>query len=217
MSIQDNIQIIKQELTKYPRAKLVVVSKNRSLDEINQAIEAGAEIIAENRVQEAEKKFPLLPSSIKKHLIGHLQSNKVKKVIPLFDMIESVDSYELAEKINQECSEIQKIMPILMQINISDDEHKFGFTESETMDMYKKIVQLPWLDLQGLMTIPKQTNSEEETKEYFKNLYQLFKKIAQSPDCPKNFREISMGMSSDWQIALQEGATIVRIGSFIFQ
>ncbi len=217
-TIKTRLGLIYKKLAQYPHAKLVVVSKYRDLNEINEVINSGFPIIiAENRIQEAEKKFSQLPSSTKKHLIGHLQSNKAKKAVQLFDMIESVDSFKLAEKLNYECEKINKKMPILLQVNISNDTAKYGFTETEIISMYKKIIQLPYLEVHGLMTIPKYSKDPEKSRKYFHQLRQLFKKIEQEKIFNQNFKELSMGMSSDWKIALKEGATIIRVGSYIFE
>lgn len=226
MSIAANIAQIQQNTKTYGAVRLIAVSKNRSLAEILAAVDAGIEEVGENRVAEAETKLPFLPSRIKKHLIGHLQTNKAKRAVALFDMIQSVDSLSLAEKINAECAKIDKVMPVLLQVNIARDSAKHGFFAEELMreeggkpvptELSKKIAQLSHLKICGLMTIPKAEESAEETAKHFANLRDLFKKIAQTKLFGTDFQELSMGMSDDYKIALAAGATMIRVGSRIF-
>ncbi len=223
MTIEKNIQEINQTLKKYPQAKLIPATKKRTTREIQQLIQTGITAIGESRIQEAEQKFPELFKSqktIQTHLIGHLQKNKIKKAIKLFDLSQTIDNLTLAQKINQESQKLNKIMPILIQINISNDPNKTGFQPTETIQICQEINKMSNLKLKGLMTIPKYETNPEKTRTYYKNLKNLFEQIKQkeifSTEFKNQFTELSMGMSSDWQIALQEGATIIRIGSMIF-
>jgi len=208
---------IKAIISSYREAELLVVTKNRSSEEIKAVLKAGIKKIGENRLQEAEQKFSFLKKfSFQKHLIGHLQKNKVKKAVILFDVIESIDSFSLAFKLNQECEKINKIMPIFLQVNISNDTNKYGFLEKDFISVCKKIVQLKNLKVQGLMTIPKMENKIEKTKKYFKSMKNLYKKVVQSKIFDADFKYLSMGMSSDFELALKEGSSLVRIGRKIF-
>lgn len=189
--------------------KLVVVTKNRSVKEIEKAISKGITCIGENRIQEAKEKFAKLTIPVEKHFIGHLQTNKVKQAIELFDWIESVDSIRLAQKINIEAEKQEKCIPILLQVNIAEDPNKYGFTEQELPEILKTLHALPYLDIRGLMTIVPYEEDPEKTRPHFQKMKQLQKAL--------NLSELSMGMSNDYEIAIQEGATIVRIGSAIFE
>ncbi|MBT5016114.1 YggS family pyridoxal phosphate-dependent enzyme [Candidatus Peregrinibacteria bacterium] len=204
--ISKNITKIRKKID--PNVQLIVVTKNRTPEEIEAAIQAGATIIGENRVQEAREKFPKLKSSVQKHFIGHLQTNKVKYVVPLFDMIQSVDSLYLAEKIDQIAAKHNKKMPVLLEVNIANDPQKYGFTEQELRTILPELHTLPNLQIKGLMTIVPYFEDPEKARPYFHQMKKLQTEL--------NFPELSMGMSNDYQIAAQEGATMVRIGTAIF-
>lgn len=216
-NLHQNIERIKKNLANYPKAKLLVVTKNRSIEEVDELLNNNIYAIGENRIQEAEDKFSKLEKPIKKHLIGHLQKNKIKKAIELFDLIESVDSIELAKAINKECAKRNKIIPVFLQMNISNDQNKHGFSTDNFIDTCKIIVQLKNIEVQGLMTIPKIENDDLKTRKHFYNMRLLFKNIVQENIFKNTFSEISMGMSDDYQIALEEGATIVRLGTVVFK
>ncbi len=221
--LEQKIQEILNEIKKYTQdVTLVVVTKNRNLDEIKKVINAGAIDISENKVQEALKKAPLIKGvrGIKFHLIGHLQSNKVKKAVEIFDMIQSVDSFELLEKINKESATIHKIMSILLQINIFEDPKKFGFHSNEINS--KKIIELSKnyknIKINGLMTIAMDNLSAKKTYEGFEKLANLYNNLNKELKT-KNFQltTISMGMSNDYKIALKAGSNMIRIGNAIFE
>ncbi len=205
--ISKNIQAIRTKIS--PNVKLIVVTKNRTVAQIEEAISAGVTIIGENRIQEAQEKFPKLSSPIQKHFIGHLQTNKVKLAVELFDLIESVDSLRLAHKINNEATKQSKKMPILLQVNIADDPNKFGLTETELRDNLAELQALPNLEIRGLMTIVPYFENPENARPHFKKIKTL--------QADLNLPELSMGMSNDYEIAAQEGATMIRIGSAIFE
>ncbi|OGJ52383.1 YggS family pyridoxal phosphate enzyme [Candidatus Peregrinibacteria bacterium RIFOXYB2_FULL_32_7] len=213
-----NLQKILNELESYPKTTLVVVTKNRSIDEIKKVIEAGITDIGENRIQSAEQKLSNL--KITKHLIGHLQTNKVRKAVEIFDMIQSIDSFKLIEKINQECQKINKVMPILLQINIFEDENKYGF---KTKDLNAKIInelsqKYKNIEIQGLMTIAKQDLTEKQTLAGFQKLTNLHQQISKTFTIHHSpFTILSMGMSQDYQLALKAGSNMLRIGSAIFE
>jgi PLP dependent protein len=204
--ISNNIKCIRSEIG--PKVELVAVTKNRTATQIEESIQAGITIIGENRIQEAASKFPKLSSPVTKHFIGHLQTNKVKLAVELFDLIQSVDSLRLAQKINQEATRQQKTMPILLEVNIAKDPKKYGFTPDETSSLLPEIQALSNIEVRGLMTIVPYFEDPEQTRSFFKQIKTLQTKLA--------LPELSMGMSNDYHIAVQEGATIVRIGSAIF-
>lgn len=192
---------------------LVAVTKHRSPQEIVIALNAGISIIAENTIQEAERKFSHLPSRDaiphERHFIGHLQTNKVNRAVALFDVIQSVDSLRLAEKINAVAAATQQIMPIFLQINISQNPLKHGFNPKELPAVLAAILALPNVKLRGLMTIPHHHPNPEETRPDFRAL----KNLADQ----HGLKELSMGMSEDHRIAIEEGSTMVRIGTALFE
>lgn len=192
---------------------LVAVTKTVSTDRINQAIEHGITIIGENKVQEARDKFDYINQPVKKHMIGHLQRNKVKYAVQLFDMIQSVDSLRLAEEINLRT---QTRMPILIEVNTSGESSKFGCLPQEAINLMRQISNMPNLELKGFMTIGIFSDDAEKVRYCFKTLKQVYDK-AQELDLPNTEISIlSMGMSSDFEIAIEEGANMVRIGTAIF-
>lgn len=191
--------------------KLVAAVKHHSIDQINQLIKAGVTIVAENTVQTASKKFPqLLPCE--KHFIGHLQKNKVRKAIELFDCIQSVDTLELAERINQIATELGKIQNIFLQVNIAEDKDKFGLTIENTPNVLRKVSQLKNVKVIGLMTIGQDSSDMNQHRTYFKKFKQLFDQFQEK----YQLKELSMGMSADYEIAVEEGATMVRVGRKLF-
>ncbi|MBU0727833.1 YggS family pyridoxal phosphate-dependent enzyme [Patescibacteria group bacterium] len=197
---------------------IVAVTKNRSIDEINGLIKSGITDIGENRWQEAKEKIDLIPTGVTKHFIGHLQTNKVREVVTAFDMIQSVDSLKLAQKISDECGKIAKTMPILIQVNTSNEPQKSGIAPGEALNLAKKASELANIKVQGLMTIGVNSSDEEEVRACFKLLKDLFDEIKNSSFefRTSSFEFISMGMSFDYKIAIQEGANMVRIGRKLF-
>ncbi|MBI5414489.1 YggS family pyridoxal phosphate-dependent enzyme [Candidatus Peregrinibacteria bacterium] len=217
MIISQNIAGIQKELKLYPRASLLVVTKLRTSDEMTEVFQSHVLKIGENRVQEMVQKLHYIPSEIERHMIGHLQKNKVKKAVGIFDIIESVDSLSLAEKISEESNTLQKTIPIFLQVNISHEPQKGGFFPEEILDAYKKIEQLSSIKICGIMCIPKFTNDQHEARSYFSDMFQLYKNIIHNFYLDEQKFELSMGMSHDYKIALEEGATLVRIGRRIFE
>ena len=211
MTVNENVKAILKELG---NTKLVCVTKTVNAQRINESIRAGATIIGENKVQEYEDKCDeLLPCE--KHLIGHLQSNKVKKAVQLFDVIQSVDSLKLIQEIDKKARAINKIQKIFLQVNIGNEPQKFGFADNEIARVLTEIHTIKNIHVQGLMCIPP-FESPEETRSYFKRMKVLFDEMQQKKHDNIDIQELSMGMSSDYRIAIQEGATMVRIGSSIF-
>lgn len=205
-----NLETIKKSLPS--QTTLVAVTKNRSAETITALLKAGITVIAENRIQEAKQKFPYLPDQKtiphERHLIGHLQTNKTKDAVHLFDMIQSVDSLKLAQKIDEECKKVNKKMPILIQVNIAHDPNKHGIDPDQLSALLPELTTLTNLELRGLMTIPPPSKDPESSRPYFRALKALATKH-NLPDC-------SMGMSDDYQIAIGEGATMVRLGNRLF-
>lgn len=210
MSITQNIQNIRSKLEK--SVTLVVVTKNRTAPEMLEVIEAGITDIGENRLRE----LPELPSNITKHFIGRLQSNKVRDVVRLFDVIQSVDSLKLAQKIDKECGEIGKTMPILIQVNTSDEPQKGGIPIGDAEDLIKEASKLKNIQIQGLMTLAVHSADENKVRDCFKKLKQLFDQLRKNPVFEVQVSYLSMGMSEDYRIAVEEGATMIRIGREVF-
>jgi len=205
---------------------LIAVTKTVDTETIKEAIDAGLRIFGENRVQEAQKKISNLkfqitlpvPSigGVKWHLIGHLQKNKAKHAVQLFDVIHSVDSVELAEELNKQAEKIEKIQRVLVQVKLSEEETKHGINEKDLMPLVEIICGLKSLKLDGLMTIPPYVEDAEDARPYFRRLRELIDKINSLRITHHALRELSMGMSHDFETAIEEGATMVRIGTAIF-
>jgi len=194
---------------------LVCVTKNRSLDEIRAALDWGVPIVAENRVQEATPKIAALPHTVTWHLIGHLQRNKVKLAIELFDMIHSVDSLRLAEEIEKRAASAQQIVPVLIEVNVAGEESKFGAAPDEAHELADAISRMPNVDLGGLMTMEPFVDDAEEVRPVFRTLRELRDRMRQEGGV--ELPHLSMGMTQDYEVAVEEGATMVRIGSAIFE
>jgi len=198
--------------------KLVAVTKTVDVSEIIEAIRAGALILGENRVQEAGKKIAELRAQntdwkIQWHLIGNLQKNKVKTAVQLFDLIHSIDSAALAEEVNSHARKTGKIQRVMVQVKLSDEETKHGIAENNLMALIIKIANMDCLKLEGLMTMPPYFEDPENARPYFRRLKHLADRAIE-----KGFtlNELSMGMSNDFEVAIEEGATLVRVGTAIF-
>ncbi len=192
---------------------VVAATKYAEASVINAAISAGIDIIGENKVKEAARKFPAI-LSVTKHFIGHLQTNKVKEAVNLFDLISSVDSYRLAEMINIEAERALKRMPVYIEVNIAKDPSKHGLDEKEVKHFLHKILPLTHLDVRGLMTIVPLSHDPEDARPYFKRMKKLFDEMH---TIWSRISVLSMGMTEDFRIAIEEGATEVRIGSYLFK
>jgi len=208
-----NQQILKNAIGAPPT--LVAVTKTRSIKEINEAISLGIKSIGENRVQEAEIKFQKISKKVEKRLIGRLQSNKIKKAISLFDSIDSVGSYVLAQKISNHCQKKGKTQRILIQINTSEEKTKSGFLLSEKKDILK-CFSLPNLQVDGLMTIGPLSKDQNKRKKAFQSLKDFFSIVNKIISPEKQIKELSMGMSDDFLLATKEGSTMIRVGTNIF-
>jgi len=214
--ISDNLKKIKQQLPSH--VQLVVVSKFRPIEQLMEVYDFGLRDFAENRVQELLSKYELMPKDIRWHMIGHLQSNKVKQIAPFIHMIHSVDSIELAEEINKQALKCNRKIPILLQVHIAQEESKFGFTENELTSVYPALCALSNIEIKGLMGMATFTKDENLIMNEFSSLKSTFDKIKgiKTTDA-KDFQVLSMGMSSDYEIAVKEGSNLVRIGSKIFE
>jgi pyridoxal phosphate enzyme (YggS family) len=217
MSIKDNILNLIENLP--PRCKLVVVSKTQPIEKIMEAYHAGQRLFGENKVQELTDKYEPLPKDIEWHMVGHLQTNKVKYIAPFISLIHSVDSLKLLTEINKQGQKYSRIMPCLLQIHIASEETKFGFTTEEVLTLLENenFDSLANIRIVGLMGMASFTDSEPKIRNEFRLLRQTFDKL-NSQVLPHNveMKELSMGMSNDYQIALEEGSTIIRVGSAIF-
>ena len=191
----------------------MAVSKNHPLNKILQATKLGVLHFGENTVQEAEKKKEAFPEKGELHLIGHLQSNKINKALKLFNVIQTIDSYKLLQKLDKKAKEINKIQRIYYQINIGKDPNKSGFTEKELIKVIPKTKKFANIKLEGIMTILPQNKKKEERKELFLKTKKIRDDIARRCKIPL---ELSMGMSQDYKEAIECGATIIRVGSKIF-
>lgn len=212
--IKENLRKILEELP--PGVKLVGAAKTRTADEILEAVEAGLEIVGENYVQEAESVFSQVGKRLEWHMIGHLQRNKAKKAVKIFDMIQTVDSMKLAKEIDKQCKKINKIMPVLIEINSAEEEQKAGVMPGDAIPLIEQISTLSNIKVMGLMTMGPLTGDPEEARPYFQKTNEIFEEL-KSRDIPNvEMRYLSMGMSDSYKVALQEGANMVRIGTKIF-
>ena len=196
--------------------KLVAVSKAFGLEHIRAAIAAGIAILGENRVQEAHGKIPLIDAKISWHMVGHLQSNKAKRAAQLFDMIHSIDRVSIAEKLNRHLAAMSKRMEVLIQVDLAGEETKFGIPESELEESVHRVAEMENLNLKGLMIMPPFFSHSEDVRPYFRRLRQLLDQLNRKRLVSVELKELSMGMSHDFEVAIEEGATMVRLGTAIF-
>ncbi|MBM3804396.1 MAG: YggS family pyridoxal phosphate-dependent enzyme [Acidimicrobiia bacterium] len=197
--------------------KLVAVSKTVDVESIRQAVAAGVTVLGENRVQEASSKRPLLADlAAEWHLIGSLQKNKANRAAEIFDWIESLDDLELAARLDRACERLAKRMPVLIQVNVGREASKSGIAEEEAIEFSRRLSGFTHLDVRGLMAIPPFTEDPEEARPYFIRLRELAQSIEKEQVGGITMKELSMGMSHDFPVAIQEGATLVRIGTAIF-
>jgi PLP dependent protein len=214
MSINSRILEIKKSIPK--KIEIVAATKKHTVNEINEAISATIGIIGENYVSEAESKYLALKGKIKIHLIGHLQTNKVKKAVQLFDMIQSVDSLKLAKEINNECRKIGKIMPILIEVNSGKEQNKSGIFPEDANELIQKISLLSNIKIKGLMTMGPAIDDPEKLRPYFKETKELFEKIKSKHYLNIDMEILSMGMSDSYKIAIEEGSSMIRLGTVLF-
>jgi pyridoxal phosphate enzyme (YggS family) len=197
--------------------ELVVVSKGVPLEKMVQARGVGAMVFGESRIQEADQKIAVMGhEGLRWHLIGHLQKNKVRRIFDLFDLIHSVDSLELAEAIHKESVKRDRVMPILVQVNVSGEEAKFGVAPGEVEPLLAGVSKLTGIHVEGLMTIPPLSDNPEDSRRYFARLREIRDGLIKSGIDNVSLDHLSMGMSNDFTIAIEEGATLIRVGSAIF-
>jgi hypothetical protein len=214
MTIRENVQKILSELPN--GVELVVAAKTRQPQEIMEAVQSGVKIIGENYVQEAERAYEVVGNKVKWHFIGALQRNKVKKAIRIFDMIETVDSAEIAREINKRCSQINKVMPVLIEINSGKEKQKSGTLPESAEHLVEKIACLQNIKIMGLMTMGPRFGNPEDSRPYFVETKKIFDRMKGLNIPNVEMRYLSMGMSNSYEVALEEGANIVRIGTKIF-
>lgn len=218
MSIADNIKNLKLEI-ELLNVQLVAVSKTKPVEDVQEAYDAGQRVFGENMVQELVDKYEKLPKDIQWHLIGHLQTNKVKYIAPFISLIESVDSLKLLQEINKQAKKNNRVIDCLLQVYIADEETKFGLDYAELIELLRseEYAAMKNIRIVGLMGIATNTESEKQINDEFHELKVLFDGIKVSFFRKDYyFKELSMGMSSDYTIAIQQGSTMVRLGSTIF-
>ncbi len=218
MKYDNSIEISITKLLKSipPGVFLVAASKTRTPEEVQAAINTGIEIIGYNYVQEAERIYQVIGNQVKWHLIGHLQKNKVKKAVKLFDMIETVDSVKLAELVSKQCALENKIMPVLIEINSGNESNKTGVLPEDVDDLILKISELSNLQVMGLMTMGPRFGNSEDARPYFKATKKAFDRLKKLNIPNVEMKYLSMGMSNSYEIAIEEGANIIRIGTKLF-
>ena len=224
MSIADNYKSVMGRITAAARRvnrdpssiKLVTVTKTVSIEGIREALAAGAAIFGENRVQEAKEKIEQLGQTASWHLIGHLQTNKAKYAVKLFDLIHSVDNLELAAELDKQAAKMGKIQDVLVEVNIAGEAAKAGVAIDDAINLVKQAAKFRNIRIKGLMTMPPFSDNPEDSRPYFKKLKQLSAMIAAENIPGASMTELSMGMSNDFEIAIEEGATLVRVGTSIF-
>lgn len=195
---------------------LIAVSKTKPIEDLKEAYAHGARYFGENKVQEITEKYPQMPDDVKWHMIGHLQRNKIKYIIDKVALIHSVDSLRLAEAIQAEAAKHRVTMPILIEVNVAEEESKFGLSVEETLPLIEQVSKMENLCVQGLMTIAPYVDDPEENRWVFRKLKKLSVDIDQKNINNVNMCVLSMGMTGDYEVAIEEGATMVRVGTGIF-
>jgi pyridoxal phosphate enzyme (YggS family) len=193
---------------------LLAVTKTHPPEVVNEAVDLGLALFGENKVQEAKAKIPLCPARARWHMIGHLQSNKCRDAVELFEMIQGVDSLHVAEELNKRAEQAAKTLPILLEVNIVGEASKFGYKPAQLLEDFQKLNALPRLEVHGLMAIPPWTPIPEKVRPVFRQLRELKERCEQVLGAP--LPHLSMGMSGDFEVAIEEGATIVRVGTALF-
>jgi pyridoxal phosphate enzyme (YggS family) len=222
VSLADNLHAIQQRIrAACERAgrdanevTLLAVAKTQPPEAVKAAAAIGLSLFGENKVQEAKAKIPLCPGRLRWHFIGHLQSNKCRDAVHFFEMIQSVDSLSLAQEINRRAEQAAKTMPVLLEVNLAGEASKFGYTPDRLLAEFRELNELPRIEIRGLMTVPPWTAEAEKVRPHFRRLRELKGQCEQIVSAP--LQHLSMGMSGDFEIAIGEGATIVRIGTALF-
>ncbi len=212
--IKENVEKILRELP--PGVELVAAAKARTPQEILEAVEAGIRIVGENYIQEAREAFSVIGRRVAWHFIGHLQKNKVKKAVEIFNMIETVDSLEIAEEIDKRCAQAGRVMAILIEINSGREKQKFGVLPEDAESLLKELTRFKSLKVEGLMTMGPLSGDPEDSRPYFKETKRIFDKVKALNLAGLQMRYLSMGMTNSYLVAIEEGANMVRIGTKIF-
>ena len=226
IDIKNNLQTVKKEIaqalkrrrTKFDsdNVKLIAVTKNHDITMMRDAIDLGVDEIGENRIQEASEKFVALDRKVKWHLIGHLQTNKVKPAVKMFDLIHSIDSIHLALTVDKAAKSINKVQDILIQVNLAKEESKTGIEIEKLDELIKKVVECDNLKLCGLMMIAPNYENVEQCRPLFRQMYEIFQQLKGKNLNKAEIKYLSMGMTHDYKIAIEEGANVVRVGTAIF-
>jgi hypothetical protein len=193
---------------------LLAVTKTQPPEVVQAAAKLGLVLFGENKVQEAKAKIPLCPGNLRWHMIGHLQSNKCRDAVELFKMIQSVDSLSLAQEINKRAEQAARTMPVLLEVNVAGEASKFGYRPEQLLAELKELNALPRIEIHGLMTVPPWSAEAEKARPHFRRLREIKAQCGQILGAP--LPDLSMGMSGDFEIAIEEGATMVRIGTELF-
>jgi PLP dependent protein len=221
-SISEDLERVREQIAqaaaKAGRAvdeiELVAISKTHDAEKVREVVEAGQSLFGESRVQEARVKIPELPSNLRWHFVGHLQKNKIRHALPLFEMIHSVDSLELAQDINRIAEEEGLHPRVLLEVNVAGEGSKFGFQPDTLREQMESLLALPRLSILGLMTIPPLAEDAEASRKFFVKLRDLRDQLQK--EFHVDLAQLSMGMTNDFPIAVEEGATLVRVGTAIF-
>ncbi len=224
MSIEENLKQVGERIASAAKragrdpatVKLIAVTKTVDIGRIREAVSAGAAVLGENRVQEAKEKIEQLGNIASWHLIGHLQSNKAKYAVKLFDLIHSVDNLGLAKEIDKQAAKIGKIQDVLIEVSIAGEAAKAGVAIPETMELVREAAKLKNISIKGLMTVPPLLDNPDEVRPYFRKLKEMAEGIAKERIPGVSMQELSMGMSGDFEAGIEEGATMVRVGTAIF-
>ena len=199
-----------------PHVQLVAAAKSRSPEEVHEAVEAGVLVIGENYVQEAAAAQAVVGRGVKWHFIGHLQSNKVRRAVEIFDLIETVDSLKLGLEVDRRSRDRAKVMPVLIEINSGREPQKFGIFPEEAEGLVRELASLPSLRVEGLMTMGPETGNPEDSRPYFRLTKELFDRLQRLSIPGAAMTWLSMGMSHSYRVAIEEGANMVRLGTVIF-
>jgi hypothetical protein len=221
-SIAENIERVHEQIAKaaakagraIDEIELVAISKTHDADKVRAAYDAGQSLFGESRVQEAREKIPLLPSSLRWHFVGHLQKNKIRHALPLFELFHSVDSLALAQEMNRIADEDGMHPRVLLEVNVAGEGSKFGFKPEIVRAEMELLLALPRLSIEGLMTIPPLASEAEDSRKFFSQLRALRDAFEKEFDLKLPY--LSMGMTNDFAVAVEEGATLVRVGTAIF-
>jgi pyridoxal phosphate enzyme (YggS family) len=195
---------------------LVAATKGRTVEEILQAVEAGTDVVGENYVQEAVRKYSEIGDRVRWHMIGHLQRNKVRDALKVFESIQSVDSLRLAAEVDKQCGRMGKTLPVLVEVNIAGEQSKYGIKPDELTDLLPQIASHPNLRVNGLMTMEPYSDNPEDSRPYFRHMKQLFDEVKSLHIPNTDMKILSMGMSNSYQVAIEEGSNMVRLGTKLF-